>query len=106
MSKTQNVGARDWISPYAKDVADNSANSCCCAAKRLNRGWVIVGFNFCCYAKTLVKLDYSSVIFKHAHTPGCPDLFGCFGNVGFEETVDFFAVDLDFSFEGFVAAML
>jgi hypothetical protein len=33
-------------------------------------------------------------------------LFGGFGNVGFEEAVDFFAVDLDFSFEGFVAAVL
>ena len=33
------------------------------------------------------------------------DLFGGFGYVGFEEAVDFFAVELDFALEGFVATV-
>ena len=66
---------------------------------------MIVSLHFGSYSETLVEFDDSCVVLKHADTPWRLDLFGGFGNVGFEEAVDFFAVELDFTLERFVAAM-
>ena len=57
-------------------------------------------------AIALVKFYDACVVFKNADAPWRLDLFGGFGDVGFEEAVDFFAVELDFAPECFVAAVL
>jgi hypothetical protein len=58
---------------------------------------VIVGFYFSRYAIALVKLNDACVVLKNADAPRRPDVFSCFGYVGFEKAVDFFAVELDFA---------
>ena len=62
-------------------------------------------FHFCRDAVAFVEFDDARVVLKNADAPGRFDLFGGFGDVAFEEALDFFAVQLDFAFEGFVAAV-
>ena len=66
---------------------------------------MIVGFYFCCNTIAFVEAHYARVVFKNADAPFRRDFFGGFGYVGFEEAVDFFAVDADFSLERFVVAV-
>ena len=79
-----------------KNVSDYSAYACGCAAERLHGGGVIVSFHFCSYAIAFVEADYARVVFKNADAPWRLNFFGGFGYVGFEEAVDFFAVEFWF----------
>ena len=67
---------------------------------------MIVRFHFSRDAVALVKFNDARVVLKNANAPWRLDLFGGFGDVGFEEALDFFAVDLDFALKRFVAAVL
>src|SRR5512143_3081128 len=63
-------------------------------------------FHFSRDAVAFVEFHNARVVLEHADAPWRFDLFGGFGDVAFEEALDFYAVKLYFAFESFVAAML
>ncbi len=58
---TETVEIRDWTSAHAKNVAQNSTDTCCRTLIRFNVARVIVALHFEGQSNTLRNLDYSGV---------------------------------------------
>src|SRR4030043_486461 len=64
-AETENVSACNRISPNSEDIADYSADSCGCSAKRLYCRRGIMCLNFGSYSVAFVELDYACVVFAN-----------------------------------------